>query len=117
MAIQHLRIEMQINDASHGDLLDLRRNFIHALKANGFEVTTDADLKSIIPPPILVRLFTSDAIENLSSIIFGWLSKDRSRTLRFQIGDKQMEATGLSKKEQQELIDWFKLQAGLSITK
>ena len=117
MAVQRLNIEIQIGDDNSGDFLGSRRSLIRELKASGFDVDAVIELKSIISPPILVKLFTSDAIENFSSTILGWLSKDRSRTLRFQIGDKQMEATGLSKKEQQELIDWFKLQAGLSIKK
>jgi hypothetical protein len=49
-------------------------------------------------------------------IILGYLTKDRSRTLKLQIGDNVIEASGLTSKEQRDLIDWFQLQTGMKLS-
>jgi hypothetical protein len=64
---------------------------------------------------LVAKIAEASGIPSLVSVIGSWLTRDRTRTLKFQIEDKSIEATGLSKDEQQELIKWFQLQAGLRL--
>jgi hypothetical protein len=57
------------------------------------------------------------AVTKLAEVIGNWLLKDNGRMLTLKIGNKEMTATGLSKKDQLELIDWFQIQAGMDFTK
>jgi hypothetical protein len=63
----------------------------------------------------IVEMAGTASIAALVKTVASWLLRDRTRTIKFQIGDKVIEATGLTQEEQQRLIDWFQIQAGLRI--
>ena len=60
----------------------------------------------------IAQLAGASGVANLISVAGSWLARDRTRTLKFQIGTNSIEATGLTKEEQQQLIKWFQIQAG-----
>jgi hypothetical protein len=66
---------------------------------------------------LLVKIAEITGISNVISLLVEWLSRDKSRKLTLQVGNNKLELTGLSRIEQQELIDWFQTQAGLSMLK
>jgi hypothetical protein len=66
---------------------------------------------------ILIKVAEVGGITDLIAIIGSWLGRDRSRTLKLQLGDKSIEVTGISKAEQTELVEWFRLQAGYRLDK
>lgn len=57
---------------------------------------------------VLVKLAEAGGISGLLTVLGSWLSRDESRSLELQLGDKTLAVAGLSKTEQQELIQWFK---------
>jgi hypothetical protein len=65
---------------------------------------------------LLIKLAESTGIATLINVFGSWLSRDKSRSLKLSIGENSIELTGLSETEQSELVDWFKIQAGLSLT-
>jgi hypothetical protein len=62
---------------------------------------------------VLVKLAETAGVSALINVIGSWLSRDKSRTLKLQLGESALELTGLSGTEQQELVEWFKTQAGM----
>jgi len=64
---------------------------------------------------ILVKLAELGGITGVVTILSSWLSRDKSRTLKLQIGEKSLELTGLSKAEQQDLVRWFQTQSALHL--
>jgi len=66
---------------------------------------------------LLVKLAGSSGISSLLNVFGLILGKDRSRSLKLQVGNNSIEVTGLTKEEQKTLIEWFQTQAGLSFTK
>jgi hypothetical protein len=62
---------------------------------------------------LLVQVLESLSLTGLVGVLAAWLGRDRSRTLKIQLGDQQIELTGLSRQEQHELVDWFRTQAGM----
>ena len=63
----------------------------------------------------LIKIAEFGGITALITVLGTWLGRDKSRTLKLQIGDKSLELTGLSAVEQQELTQWFQTQAGLRL--
>lgn len=51
----------------------------------------------------------------LATTLGTWLGRDKNRSLELSIGNNRLHITGISKAEQKELVDWFKLQTGLSL--
>lgn len=66
---------------------------------------------------IVAEFFKAGAGTKIAEILGNWLIKDRSRSLRIKIGDRELEATGISKQEQAELIQWFERQSTLYLPK
>jgi|GEM_PF-3480500 len=64
---------------------------------------------------VLVKIVEVGGISTLITVLGTWLSRDRSRTLKLQIDDKSLEITGISKTEQADLIQWFKIQTGIRL--
>lgn len=62
---------------------------------------------------LMGRIAELGGIVSLVDVLGSWLNKDRSRTLKIQLNNKCLEASGLSKEEQKELIKWFQTQAGV----
>ena len=56
---------------------------------------------------LLVTLASATVLQEFVKSIALWLGRDKTRTLKFQIGDRTMEASGLTRDEQMTLIDWF----------
>lgn len=61
----------------------------------------------------LAKLADTKVIESFVKAIGSWLTRDRTCTLKLQIGANSIEAAGLTREEQRDLIRWFKVQAGL----
>lgn len=71
-----------------------------------------------LPPAaakVLITLAKASGVTALINVFGPWLSRDRSRTLKLQLGDSTLELSGLSKDEQQELTEWFQTQAGIRL--
>ncbi len=64
---------------------------------------------------LLIKIAEAGGISALISTLRLWLSRDRNRTLRLQLGDNSLEVSGLSDIEQKDLIKWFQTQAGLQL--
>ena len=64
---------------------------------------------------ITAEVIMAGAFTKIVEVIGGWLLKDRSRSLKLKIDSKELSVSGLSKEEQQELIQWFREQAGLQV--
>ncbi|GAB4528281.1 MAG: hypothetical protein Kow0063_04340 [Anaerolineae bacterium] len=75
------------------------------------------DAKGLLIPAgtLLIKFAETAGVTALINVLGSWLSSDRSRTLKLKLGDATLELTGLSKPEQQELIDWFQGQAGIRL--
>lgn len=67
------------------------------------------------PDLIAAEIIKTGAVTKIAEVIGGWLLKDRSRSLRLKIDSKELEASGLSRDEQQKLIEWFQEQARLQV--
>ena len=72
---------------------------------------------SIEAGQLLAKIAETGGFTSLVSVMSSFLGRDRSRSLKLQIGDKSLEVTGLSKSEQTALIEWFQIQAGLRFEK
>lgn len=64
---------------------------------------------------LIVKMAETGGVSTLITTLGSWLLRDKSRTLKLQINDKSLEVTGLSKAEQADLIQWFKVQTGLQL--
>ena len=64
---------------------------------------------------IATKIIEAGGLAAFVNAIITWLGKDRSRSLKLQIGDNVIEASNLTPNEQQELIEWFKTQTGISL--
>jgi hypothetical protein len=62
---------------------------------------------------LFINLLSSGAVANLAKALGNWVSADRSRTIKIQIGTNSIEATKLTHDEQQQLIEWFKTQTAM----
>lgn len=60
---------------------------------------------------ILITIAEGSGITTLVTSLIGWVSRDRSRTLKLTLNDNSIELTGLSAKDQATLIKWFKIHA------
>jgi hypothetical protein len=112
-------ILVQKSDSNHQELAELTKNLIVELKGGGFSLSQDSEDKSGISflHTFIVNLINTSTIESFVKIISTWLARDRSRTLKIQVGTNQIEASGLSKDEQKRLIEWFQIQAGMHFEK
>lgn len=64
---------------------------------------------------ILLKIAESSGLVAVSKIIDTWLSRDERRSITIELGKNRLEVVGISKDRQQELINWFKTQAGLHL--
>lgn len=64
---------------------------------------------------ILTEIISADGLLSFANIIIAWLARDRSRRIKLQIGGNSIEASGLTREEQQKLIDWFQLQTSIKL--
>lgn len=64
---------------------------------------------------VALTITQAGIISGLITALSSWLAKEKGRTLELTIGDKSLKLTGLSRKEQQELLEWFQTQAGLRL--
>jgi hypothetical protein len=64
---------------------------------------------------ILVKLAETAGVTALVNVIGSWLSRDKSRTLKLQLGESTLELTSISRVEQRELVEWFKVQASMTL--
>ena len=64
---------------------------------------------------ITAEVIKAGAFTKIVEVIGGWLLKDRSRSLKLKLDSKELDVSGLSKEEQQKLIEWFQEQARLQV--
>ncbi len=85
----------------------------------GLSLGGDSESKSgtALLNTLMVRLFNANTVNSFVQILGTWLARDRTRTLKIQVGTNQIEASGLSGEEQRRLIEWFQLQAGMRFEK
>lgn len=74
--------------------------------AKGFSIDVGA---------LIVKIAEAGGVSTLINILGSWLLRDKSRTLKLQIGNNSLEVTGVSEAEQAELIQWFKTQTGMQL--
>ncbi len=79
------------------------------------ELPKDAKGLPVAVGTLLIELAGTAGVTPLINALGAWLTRDKSRTLSLQLRDATLEVTGLSKTEQQELIDWFQVQAGIRL--
>jgi hypothetical protein len=79
------------------------------------EIPKDGKGVPIAVGTLLIKLAETAGVTALFNVLGSWISRDRSRTLKLQLGDASLELSGLSRPEQQELVDWFQAQAGLRL--
>ncbi len=65
---------------------------------------------------ILVKLAEVGTLSTLIMTLKSWFSVDNKRSIVMRIGDNELELNGLSKAEQKELIKWFQIQTGISLS-
>ncbi len=113
------------SDIDKEDLAELSRELYEELNEvdsiisvepiRGNELPKGAKGPSIDFATLLIKIAEFGGITALITVLGTWLGRDKSRTLKLQIGDKSLELTGLSAVEQQELTQWFQTQAGLRL--
>jgi len=64
---------------------------------------------------ILIKIAEFGGLSAFVTVLATWLTRDKSRTLKLQLGENVIELTGLSKSEQAELVQWFRTQTGLRL--
>lgn len=64
---------------------------------------------------ILIKLAELGGIKALVTVLSTWLSRDKNRSLKLQLGSNSLEVTGLSEEKQLDLIEWFKVQSALHL--
>lgn len=64
---------------------------------------------------IAAEVIKAGAVTKIAEVIGGWLLKDRSRSLKLKIDSKELEVSGMSREEQQKLIEWFQEQSRLQV--
>jgi hypothetical protein len=64
---------------------------------------------------ILIKLAELGGIKALVSVLSTWLSRDKNRSVKLQLGSNSLEVTGLSEEKQLDLMDWFKVQSALHL--
>jgi hypothetical protein len=109
-------VSIKKSGASNQEIVRLAHNLISDLQEiDGVRVFGDAGDKLGTSDfyAILAKLASASAIDSFVKVIGSWLTRDRTCTLKLQIGTNSIEATGLTREEQRELIRWFRVQAGL----
>lgn len=109
-------VSIEKSGASNQEVVRLADNLVSELReVDGVQVLGEAGDKLGTSDiyAILVKLASTSAIDSFVKVIGSWLTRDRTCTLKFQIGANSIEATGLTHEEQRELIRWFQVQAGL----
>ena len=110
-------------DADEYDLEDLTQQLFdklnHLDSIESVERVREGELpkgaKGAALGTVLIKLAETAGITTLIGVLGSWLSRDRSRTLKLQLGNSTLELTGLSGDEQQELAQWFQTQAGIRL--
>lgn len=71
----------------------------------------------IVPGNLWVKIIETSGFGNLIGVLGSFLKQDKNRSLKLQIGENSLEVTKLSKADQKELIEWFKIQTGMKFEK
>ena len=111
-----IKVSIQKTDADQQELTELTRDLKRELGGvDGLSLSTDSESKSGISllQDFMVKALSAGTITSLVQTIGTWLARDRTRTLKIQVGTNQIEASGLSRDEQKKLIEWFQIQAGM----
>ncbi len=115
-----IRVSIQKTNADQQELTELINELKRELYGvDGLSLSIDAESKSGIPflPALMVKILNASTVNSFVQAIGVWLARDRARTLKIQVGTSQMEASGLSRDEQKQLIEWFQTQAGMRFEK
>jgi len=81
---------------------------------DGIRLEESGGQKSLAGTEIIAaEVIKTGAVTKIAEVIGGWLLKDRSRSLKLKIGDNELDVSGLTGKEQKDLIEWFQKQASL----
>jgi len=65
----------------------------------------------------LINIAGKYGLELVIQKISSWLKKDKNNSLKIQIGGNSIELSNVSSKVQEEMIEWFKIQTGISFSK
>jgi len=107
-------------NANHKEIMEISHELIEKIREiDGVELSKDTESKSSVENlhKFVVNVLNVKALDSIGKAIISWSLRDRSRTLSLQIGSNQLDVSGLSKDEQQELINWFQIQAGMTFRK
>lgn len=123
MAID-LALEIISSNDTKEDIQRLTAKFAKELEKLDFVESTDVvrieqegAMGQGLTETLLVKLAGTSGVSSLLNVFGLILGKDKSRSLKLQIGNNSLEVTGLTKEEQKTLIEWFQAQSGLSFTK
>lgn len=122
METDRLLLCVQIRDADVDYLDKEARNLLLELKEVDGVISVTPEQAAEIPEGVMsgnsfdvgklvIEIIESTGLSALLSFLASWLSRDNSRSIRFKVGQNEIEVKGLSQKEQQELIKWFKEQS------
>jgi hypothetical protein len=92
------------------DLLDA----LHSLTAVSSELMSDSK-SALVQGTIITKIIEAGGLASFLNAIFAWLAKDRSRSIKLQIGENSIEASNLTPDEQQRLVAWFQLQTSIKL--
>jgi hypothetical protein len=68
-------------------------------------------------PILILALSQAGQIWGVINAIIAWLMRDKSRTIELSVGENNLKLTGISRADQDKLVDWFKIQSGMRFDK
>ncbi len=113
-----VHVSIRKSGASNQEIVRLVHSLISELQEiDGVRVSEDAGDKLGISDfyAIMAKLASASAIDGFVKVIGSWLTRNRTRTIKLEINGRKLEVTDLSAEEQQKLIVWFQVQAGLRL--
>jgi len=64
---------------------------------------------------LVVGFAESTGFAAVVAALGGWLSRDKRRSIKLQVGSNSIDVSGITKEQQEDLINWFKTQTGLHL--
>lgn len=65
---------------------------------------------------VAVKILSAGGLGSLVTALANFLNRDRDRSVTLEINGNKLQVSNLSKADAQELVRWFQLQTGMSLT-
>jgi hypothetical protein len=69
-------------------------------------------IEAVAAGTLIIKLVESSGLRALAAVISGWLDRDKSRSIKLQIGSDVLELTGASSADQSRLIEHWIMHHG-----